>query len=86
MGGSLLKYNTASLSVPLIYLKVGQYYHNSKSQISNIFILKFLYVRFLWSIYMVIECPNRMVWNYLRVYTILNRSLSVSSIMYLGMG
>ena len=67
----------ASLSGPFVFLFMGMYYSYKIIQCSTIYVVKLSYVRFLWSVYLVIRCPNIMVRNYFRVSTIIDSSRSV---------
>ena len=75
--GSLLNAHNESSPGPLMYLIVGPYSSNGKIHQSTIYFVKISYVRFLWSIYIVIWCPNIMVWNYFSVSNIINSTISV---------
>ena len=74
---TILEEFCASLPVSYIYLIVGVYYSNRKLHISTLSIVKLLYMIFLWYIYTVILCTDKMLHNYFRVSTILNSYLSV---------
>ena len=68
---------TELLLGPLIYLIVGAYYSNVKSQQSNISIVKLPQLSILWFVYTIIQIPNRIVWRYFMVSTITHRHISV---------
>ena len=74
---TLYKPHNASLSGPFKNSFVESYYSNMRCQRSTLSVVNVLYVRFLWSVYTVILCPNRMVHNYFRVSNILKIYLSV---------
>ena len=59
----LFKVSNVSLISPLICLRVGPYYSNINLQWSTLSVVNWLNVRFLWSVYNIIWCPNRDVFR-----------------------
>ena len=56
----------------------GPYSSNIRRQHINLSVVKLSKVILLWFVYTVIRCPERIVWNYFSVSTILTSSTSVS--------
>ena len=77
INGSLLQASAALLSGPLIYFISGPYSSTIRYQRSTISVVKFLNMRFLWSVYTGIWCHKIVVRNYFKFSTIINNYFSV---------
>ena len=70
--------STAMFSSPFIYLISGPYSSNISLHCNTLSVLKFLHVKFSWSVYIFNFLPNKIVRNSFKILTILSNSFSVT--------
>ena len=63
---------------PRIFSISELYYSSMNLHCNTLLLLKYSYVRFLWSVYILRFLPNKIVQNYFRVYTMIRSSFSIN--------